>query len=199
MVSTRPDVRRGPLSVLLVALPPLLVGALGLLHPLLLTPATAHRWQLAHLLLLPAFPLLAVSVWGLLRGERGLIADAARLSAAAYAVLYGALDSIAGIGAPHQVLGAARRGEPGPPIGDLYEIGDRLGHVGAYALALAGLLTAARLWSRAHDPLALLGGLVVALACIPFYRHHVFPYQGVLAMVGIAAGFALLEAGRPRT
>ena len=177
-----------------VAAPPLLVGALGLLHPVFLTPDTADRWQLAHLLLLPAFPLLAVSVWVLLLGERGPLAWAARLAAAAYAVLYGALDAIAGIGAPEQVREAAVRGGPAPPIGDLYAVGDRLGHLGVVALAVAGVLAAAVLWRRTRSVLPLLGGLVVVLACVPFYRHHVFPPRGVLAMVGLAAGFALLGA-----
>ena len=107
--------------------PALLVAALGLLHPTFLTPDVAERWRLAHLLLLPVFPLVAVSVWAVLRGNRSPLADAARLAAAGYALLYGALDSIAGIGAPQQVIRSAERGDPDPPIGDLYEIGDRLG------------------------------------------------------------------------
>lgn len=193
-----PRSRTPAARALLVALPPLLVGGLGLLHPQFLTPATAARWQLAHLLLLPAFPLLAVSVWGLLRGHRGALTLGARLLAVAYAVLYGALDSIAGLGAPHQVLGAARRGEPPPPIGDLYEIGDRVGHLGVYALAAAGVLTATVLYRRGLDVRAPLGGLVVVLACYPFLRFHVFPGGGTLAMAGLAVGFALLELGRGR-
>ncbi|MCU1692769.1 MAG: hypothetical protein JWM64_1860 [Frankiales bacterium] len=190
--------RSSLLPVVLVALPGLVVAALGTLHPLFLTPDTAERWRLAHLLLLPAFPLVAVALWAVLRGVRTLAADAARLLAAAYALLYGALDSIAGIGAPHQVLGAARRGEPGPPIGDLYDIGDRLGHAGVWALAGAGVVAAAVLYARSRNPLALLGGAVLAASCYPFSVHHVFPPRGVLAMVGIAVGTGLLEAGRAR-
>jgi hypothetical protein len=91
---------RTVLLPLLVAAPALLIGALGLLHPVFLTPDTAERWRLAHLALLPAFPLVAVSVWMVLRGDRSLLAWVARALAGAYAVLYGALDSIAGIGAP---------------------------------------------------------------------------------------------------
>ncbi len=193
-----PRPRRTVLLALLVAAPALLVAALGTLHPLFLTPDTAQRWQLAHLLLLPAFPLVAVSVWAVLRGDRSLPADAARLLAALYALLYGALDSIAGIGAPHQVLGAARRGEPGPPINDLYEIGDRIGHLGVYALAAAGLVAAVLLFRRTRNPAALLGGVVLAASCRPFYLHHVFPSRGVLAMVGIGVGLGLLELGRTR-
>lgn len=181
---------------LLVALPALAIAAAGLAHPIFLTPDTAERWKLAHLVLLPAFPLLAGSVLLLLRGERGPAAWGARGLAVAYAVLYGALDAIAGIGAPAQVLGAQRRGEPGPPIGDLYEIGDRLGALGVYAFAAAAALTAVVLYLRTRSPLALAGGAVVVLASYPFLVHHVFPPRGVLALVAIAVGLGLLELSR---
>ena len=183
---------------LLVALPALIIAAAGLAHPVFLTPDTAERWQLAHLILLPAFPLLAVSIVALLRGERGPAAWGARVLAFAYAVLYGALDAIAGIGAPHQVLGAADRGDPAPPIGDLYEIGDRLGALGVYAFAAAGALTALVLFLSSRSPLALVGGVVVVAASYPFLQHHVFPPRGVLALVAIAVGLALLEVSRGR-
>ena len=182
----------------LVALPALVVAALGLLHPVFLEPGTAERWRLAHLLLLPAFPLVAGSVWFLLRGERGPTAWAARAAAFAYAVLYGALDAIAGIGAPHQVIRAAERGEPGPALGDVYEIGDQLGRLGVYALAAGLLLTGAVLWLRGRSPYALVGAAVGAVSCSFFLRHHVFPPRGVLALVGVALGLALLELSRQR-
>lgn len=183
----------------LVAVPPLVLGAVGLAHPIFLEPDTAERWRLAHLLLLPAFPLLAVSVFVLLRGERGPVAWGARVLSLAYAVLYGALDSIAGIGAPQQVLRTTARGEPFPPINDLYEIGDRLGHLGVYALAASAALAGAVLFARTRSPLAPLGAAVVVAASSFFFRYHVFPPRGVLAMVGIAAGFALLELSRGRS
>lgn len=183
---------------LLVALPALVVAGLGLLHPVFLEPDTAERWRLAHLLLLPAFPLLAGSVWFLLRGERGPAAWVARVLAFAYAVLYGALDAIAGIGAPHQVLRADERGEPGPNLGDVYEIGDWLGDLGVYALAAGLLVSGGVLWLRTRSPYALVGAVVGVVSCYPFLRHHVFPPRGVLALVGIAVGLALLELSRQR-
>lgn len=183
-------------TAVLVAVPPLLVGAVGLIHPIFLTPGTAEQWRLGHLLLLPGFPLLAVSLVVLLRGERGPAAWAARLLAAAYAVLYGALDAIAGLGAPQQVLRAAERGGPAPPIGDLYEIGDRLGRVGVYALMAAVVVTGALLYARSRSPRALLGAAVALVASYVLLRHHVFPPRGVLAMAGLAVGFALLELSR---
>ena len=187
------------LLALLVALPAWAIAALGLMHPVLLTPETAERWRFAHLALLPVFPLLAVSVWAVLRAERGPASWAARVLALAYAVLYGALDSIAGIGAPQQVIRAAERGDPRAPIEDLFEIGDVLGRLGVYALAAAAALTALVLFSRFRSPLSLAGGAVVVLACYPFLRYHVFPPRGVLAMVAIGVGLALLELSRRPT
>lgn len=190
---------RAAVLPLLVALPALVVAAGGLAHPVFLTPETAERWLLAHLVLLPAFPLVAVSVWAVLRSERGPAAWGARVLAGAYAVLYGALDSIAGIGAPQLVIRAAERGDPRPRIEDLFEIGDRLGEFGVYALAAAGLLAGLVLYLRSRSPLAPLGAVVLAASCYPFLQHHVFPFRGVLALVGIAVGLALLEASRQRS
>lgn len=181
---------------LLVALPALLLAGLGLLHPVFLTPDTAERWRLLHLVLLPAFPLLAVSVWVLLRGERGPAAGGARGLAVSYAVLYGALDAIAGVGAAHQVLRTSARGDARPPIEDLYDIADPLGQLGVLAMAASLLLTAAVLWLRGRSVPALTGGLVAVGSCWFFLQHHVFPPRGVLALVGVAAGLALMELSR---
>jgi hypothetical protein len=186
------------LRLLLVAGPAALVAGLGTLHPVFLTPETADRWQLAHYLLLPVFPLVAASVWVLLRRESGIVAWAARLLAAAYAVGYVALDSIAGIGAPEQIREADRRGDARPPIEDLFAVGDPLGHLGVLALALSVVLTAALLLRRSRSPLALLGGALAVAGCWFFYRHHVFPPRGVLGMLAIAGGLALLGLVAPR-
>ena len=182
---------------LLVALPALLLAGLGLLHPVFLTADTAERWRLLHLLLLPAFPLLAVSVWVLLRRERGPAAWGARGLAVAYAVLYGALDAVAGVGAAHQVLRAAARGDARPPVEDLYDIADPLGQLGVATLAASLLLTAAVLWLRSRRAGVIVGGLVAVGSCWFFLQHHVFPPRGVLALVGVAVGLALLELSRP--
>lgn len=183
---------------LLVATPAVAVALAGLAHPVFLTPETAERWRLAHLVLLPLFPLVGVAVWVLLRDERGPVAWAARGLTAGYAVLYGALDSIAGIGAGHQMARTAERGDPRPPVEDLYDIGDPLGQLGVLLLALSLLLTAGLLWRRTGSALALAGGAVGAASCWWFYRYHVFPPRGVLALLGVAAGLALLGIAAQR-
>ena len=66
---------------LLVALPALVIAAAGVFHPVFLTPDTAERWRLAHLVLLPAFPLLAGSVLVLLRDPVDRFVSALRLAA----------------------------------------------------------------------------------------------------------------------
>jgi hypothetical protein len=146
--------------------------------------------------LLPAFPLLAVPVWVLLRGERGPAAWGARVLSGAYAALYGALDAIAGVGAAHQVLRTSARGEARPPIEDLYGIADPLGALGVQALATALLLTGGVLSLRTRSALALLGTAIAVGSCWFFLQHHVFPPRGVLALVGVAVGLALLELAR---
>lgn len=181
-----------PLRLLVVAGPALLAGALGTLHPIFLTPDTAARWQLAHYLLLPVFPLLAVSLWVLLHREDGPAAWAARVLAVVYAVGYTALDAIAGLGAPEQVRGTAGRGEPAPPVTDLFAVGDPLGHLGVLAFAIAGALTGGLLLARSRSPLAPIGAVLVVVGSGFVYRHHVFPPRGVLGMVVIAAGLAAL-------
>lgn len=186
--------RSRTLLVVLVAMPGVLLGVAGLAHPVFLTPETAERWRLVHLVLLPVFPLLGASVWLLLLGERGPLAWGARGLAFAYAVLYGALDSIAGIGASHQVQRTAARGEDRPPVEDLFAIGDLLGRLGVAALALAVLLTAVVLLRRGAGPLAPAGAAVALAGTWLLDRHHVFPLRGVAGVLLVAVGLGLMAA-----
>lgn len=181
---------------LLVALSGLLVAAIGLTHPLFLRPETAVSWRTGHFLLLFGFPLVAVALWVVMRGERGPAAWAVRVLAIGYSLLYGALDSIAGIGAPEMVIRTSQRGDPRAPIEDLFFIGDKLGAIGVGSLALAALLAAAVVFRRSGNLLAPVGGVVVALACYPFELYHVFPPRGVLAIAAIGLGIGVIEAAR---
>lgn len=187
--------------VVLVALPGLLLGLAGLAHPVFLTPETAERWRLVHLVLLPVFPLLGASVWLLLLGERGVLAWAARGLAFVYAVLYTALDSIAGIGAGHQLLRSVARAEGRPPVEDLFEVGDRVGHLGVGALALSVVLAAVVLLRRGTStPAAVVAGAALAVAgSWLLYRHHVFPPRGVAGVMLLAAGLGLMAATADRS
>jgi hypothetical protein len=186
------------LFVVLVALPGVLLGLAGLAHPLFLTPETAERWRLVHLLLLPVFPLLGASVWLLLLGERGVLAWTARGLAFVYAVGYSALDAIAGLGASNQVQRSAGRGDARPPIEDLFEIGDPVGQAGVVALALAVVLTAIILLQRGAGPLSPIGAAVAVGGSYFLYRHHVFPPRGVLGVLVVAAGLGLMAVAAHR-
>jgi hypothetical protein len=153
-----------------------------------------------HLVLLPAFPLLGASVWLLLLGERGALAWIARGLAFAYAVLYTALDSIAGIGAPHQLQRSSARGDERPPIEDLFEIGDRLGEPGVVALALSAVLAAVVLLRRGAGFLAPVGAVVAVAGSYLLLQHHVFPPRGVAGVLLVALGLALMAvAGHHRS
>ncbi len=180
---------------LLVGLPAFVIAGLGLAHPVFLTPATADRWRLVHLLLLPAFPLLAGSVLWLLRRATGALPWVARVAALGYAVLYGALDAIAGIGAPALVQERGRTA----PIGDLFGAGDQLGHLGVLALVVALAVTGGVLLSRGGGAMAVLGAGIAVLSCPWFYLHHVFAPRGVLALVGIGVGCVLMALAEERT
>ena len=182
------------LRACVVALPAVAIALAGLAHPVFLTPETADRWRVVHLVLLPAFPLLAGSVLYLLRAARGAVAWVARVAAFGYAVLYGALDAIAGIGAPAQVQERGRAA----PIGDLFSAGDQLGNLGVLALAVALALTALVLWQGSRNALALIGGVLGVASCWWFYRHHVFAPRGVLALLGIGVGLVLLALSERR-
>jgi hypothetical protein len=179
---------------LLVGSPGFLLALLGLAHPIYLTPATADRWRLVHVLLLPVFPLVAGALILALRGARGLLPWAARIAGLVFAVLYGALDAIAGIGAAAQVQ---RRGRAAP-IGDLFAAGDQLGHLGVLALAGAFALAGLVLWRESGRGVALAGGALGALSCRWLFLHHIFAPRGVLAATGIGVGLVLLSAGQTR-
>lgn len=185
------------LQVVFPAAPALLCAAVGLSHPVFLTAQTAGSWRLGHLLLLPLFPLVGLALVWVLRGERNVLAWGVRVLAYGWAVLYGALDAIAGIGAAQQVLGTVDRAEPFPPLGDLYGIGDRLGVVGARSLLLAGVLTAVLL-ARRGGWQAPAGGALIAVGAEVVRAHHVFPFRGTAGMLAVAVGTSLLAVARER-
>jgi len=122
-----------------------------------------------------------------------MFAQLARLGAYGFAAFYTALDVLAGIGAG---LAMEREGGSSPVVGRLFEVGDRLGAVGVWCLLAAALLAGVVLVRR--DGLrALPGTLVLAGSCYPFLENHIFHPRGVLAVLGVALGLALLAVARP--
>lgn len=181
------------LTVVGVALPGLALAAFGwLVHPGYLDPSTARAWWTLHVLLIPVFPLIAVAIWGLLRGEGGVLAWGARVAAYGFATFYTGLDVLAGIGAG--LVTDVGQGD-GPAVGRLFEVGDRLGAAGVLCLLVAAVLGGAVLVRR-DGVRAVPGTLILAVSCYPFLVGHIFYPTGVVAMLGIAAGCALLAGAR---
>lgn len=179
-------------TAVLVAAPGLALAGFGLVHPVHLDPSTARAWWQLHVVLIPVFPLIGLAIGVLLRGERGPVATAARVAAYGFATFYTGLDVLAGIGAG-LVTDVQQAGSPA--VGRLFEIGDRLGDAGVWFLLACAVLTGAVLVRR-DGPRALPGAIVLAAACFPFLEGHIFHPTGVVAMLGIAAGCALLAVAR---
>lgn len=180
-------------QAVLCALPGLLLAGFGAAHPAVLDAATASRWTTLHVILLPVFPLPAAAQWFLLTPAPPWIRRPGRLAAFGYVAFYGGLDAVAGIAA-----GTVTEAQHGvtPLLGPLFEIGDLLGHLGAgcflAATALLVIGTAMRAGWRAAP-----GGAVLLIAGVSFLDSHIFWPRGVVTMLGVAVGMALLSyAGR---
>lgn len=188
--------------------PSLVLAAVGLSHPQELTPDTARWWTNMHIILIPVFPLLAVAQWILLRGSGGglpgVLAWGARIAGWIYLGFYGALDTLAGIGtgwlvqngmrSPAPTTGGGHHGaamDRDPALNQLFDIGNDLGYIGAYAFVAASLLTAAVLVMRA-GPKAIAGGVVLVAGSAAFSQWHIYWPKGVASQLTIAVGFALL-------
>jgi len=178
----------------LVAAPALVLAGVGLSHPAELTERTAPWWTTLHVVLLPVFPLLAVSLWLVLRGAPGPLAWVARTAAYGYAAFYTGLDLLAGVGTGALV----QRGTAADSaqVRALFAVGNDLGDIGVWcwlvATAAAGLTLA-----RAAPGRGALGAVVLVGGAVLFSGGHVYWPQGVLAMLVTAAGFAVLAVAAP--
>jgi hypothetical protein len=184
--------------VAIVVAAPLALAAVGLVHPLSLRTPTAAMWAQMHVLLLPVFPLLAlgfvVPLWG--RPKRDLTGVAtvvAWLAAFTYACFYTGLDAVAGIAAGTAWRDAPAGVDQEKIVGPLYRMGDALGEFGVHAFLVAVVATCLALYPRAGVRI-LPGGLVLLVAGWSFVDSHIFRPRGVLTMLAIAVGFALLTA-----
>lgn len=184
------------IRIALVTAAPLALAAVGLVHPHGLSTSTAADWTDLHILLLPLFPLLTlgllVPLWHRPRpGFEGAATVVAWAGAFVYAAFYTGLDAVAGIAAGTAVEHAAAGANPGPLKRPLYEVGESLGQVGAYALICAVVAAMAALWPR-HGARVLPGTAVLLVAGWSFVDSHIFWPRGVWTMCGFALGFALL-------
>ena len=178
--------------LLVVALPPLALAALGLVHPVHLTAGTAERWRDLHLVALWVFPLLGVAPWLVLRERHPRLARLAAVLGYVYAAGYTALDVLAGIGAGGLAL-AGLKGE-----GVLFSLADALALPAVIAYLVASAL-AAVVVVAGRRPVAVLGGVLVVAGAVSFLTSHIFPPRGVLTMIALAVGWSVLVVVRPRS
>lgn len=183
-------------AVAAVAVPPLLLAAVGLAHPHTLNDESAVRWLALHVVLLPLFPLLGLAPWLVARDAGRAASVVTAVLGYVYGACYGALDVLAGIGG-----GALQRGGAGDVKPVLYEWADRLGAVGVWAYLAASVVAAAVALRRTGVP-ALYGVVLVLAGGVSYLTSHVYWPEGVLTMLALAAGWTSLVwlgRGRART
>jgi len=186
--------------VVVIAGPAVVLAGLGLTHPQDLTATSAPWWTTLHVLLLPLFPLLAVSLWLLLRGVPGPVAWAARIAAYGFAAFYTALDVLAGIGAGELTQLNAERGLPDNTVevDRLFAVGNDLGDIGVWCFGVACAATALAVVGRLGRR-ALPGAVVLVAAAVVFVAGgvHIYWPWGVGTMLALAVGLGLLAAALP--
>lgn len=168
-----------------VTVPPLLIAAVGLSHPSPLTVEMAEHWQLIHTILLFLFPLVALGPWLVARRVSRPAAVVVGVVAYVYATAYTALDVLAGIAG-----GAIKAAEAGG-LGIIFPVAANFELVGGIALVLASALSVG-IVSRALGWWVVPGGVIVIASAWLHWQAHVYPPDGVLSMVGLAAGWGLL-------
>ncbi|GAA4919454.1 hypothetical protein EV188_103244 [Actinomycetospora succinea] len=190
-------------AVLATALPALALAVLGSYHPPVLTPESAPWWRDLHVIGLVLFPLLALGPWAVVRaakpaGVAGKVLEGLVIVLGlVYAVFYGALDALAGIGGGHETM----RVGPGPWVAALFEIADALGINGSYAYlaatvlaAVLALVAAPGLWRL----LAGVGALFAVVGAWSFLTSHIYWPYGVATMVMLGIGHTAMALAATR-
>jgi hypothetical protein len=188
------------LTISAIVAPSVVLAGLGFTHPHDLVSGNASWWMILHLILMPLFPLLGLSIWIVLRGEKCVLAWSARGFALLYVVFYGALDSIVGVGVGSiMVATGAASSQDVAAIAPLYSIGNKLGLLGAICFLVAGILAVGTLARRRPRwSLFVPGAAVLLLADVFFLRSHIYWPVGVFVVFGIGLGLALLEVSPRR-
>lgn len=198
--------RGGRLLVVIGA--PIALAVLELWHPLFAAHAdesllpVADRWLAVHLLQLPLFALLAMSVHLLVSDIAGLAATVARLGAIAFGALYAAFDAVAGIATgvlarEANSVGPIERASFEAAIDALFTDawvggeGSVLAVTASLAWFVAALAAALALRRAGVHRVAV---VLVALSAVLFPLGHT-PPNAQLALGCLAAGAVLAEFG----
>jgi len=171
--------------VLVAVLPPFLIGLAGFAHPARLTPEAALFWRNLHVVFLPLLPILALGPWLVTRAIDRRVAWVVLAFGYVYACFYTALDVLSGIGAG----GLKYEGSEGLNV--LFGLGGDLGQVGSIAFIFATALAAGCVL-RVAGVRGAPGTILVLVGAFGFMEEHVYPPWGVLSMMALAAGWALL-------
>jgi hypothetical protein len=177
----------------LLALPGLVLAGFGASHPAPLDAASAQWWTTLHILLLPAFPLLAAAQWFLLAPAPPAVRWTGRIAAFGFATFYSGLDAVAGIAAGTVVHA---QNDVTPVTGAVFAVGDTLGYVGAGCFLAANVLITAGIAMHAGRR-TVPGAVLLLAASISFIDSHIFWPRGVFTMVAVAAGMYLLRVVSP--
>jgi uncharacterized membrane-anchored protein YitT (DUF2179 family) len=183
---------KNSVAMALVAVPPLILLGVGLTHPAHLSLESAPWWTTMHLLLVPLFPLLAASMWLLLRRDFSWLGRAGRVAAAGFAIFYGTLDAISGVatGIVTQADGSTK----GAAIAGLFAAGKVFAYLGGFSLLASVIALVVRGWLVLEKRWDFWLGAALALtgAGLIAKFHIYFPY-GTATLLALAIGFALLE------
>lgn len=182
----------------LLAAPGVALGIAGATHPSGLRPDTAAHWFWMHLAGILVFPLVGVALAWLVRGRRDPLAVGIVVSAYLYATFYTALDIISGIGNGYVTDQLGAEATPRPAAISLaFQIGTRLGDVGAWALFVSAILLGIDVLRRRGFAISTVTPLLLLLAGAWFLRsEHIFPPWGVLSCWAIGVGTGWLGAGQ---
>jgi hypothetical protein len=174
-----------------VALPPVVLAAVGISHPMHLTAASAEYWRNLHIAILPVFPLLGFAPWLVMRGWDAFLSWLVGILGFVYAAFYTALDVLAGIGA-----GGLKLDDMGMATGTLFGLGNSLGFIGSVAFIAACAITGLATFRR-YGLLTVPGSAVVILGSFLFLKDHIYFPVGVIGQLCIAIGWcAVLFAVR---
>ncbi|MEJ2870396.1 hypothetical protein WCD74_21680 [Actinomycetospora sp. OC33-EN08] len=185
-----------PVALAAAAIPPLLLAALGLSHPTVLTPESAPWWRDLHVIGLVLFPLLALGPWVVVWGRGWLLEGVVIVLGLVYACFYTALDVLAGIGGGHETMALG----PGPWVAALFGIADQLVVPGVYAYLAAtviGGVAAILVTPGARRALPVVGTVLVVGGAYSFLTSHIYYPVGVLTMVVLAVGWTAMAAVVP--
>jgi hypothetical protein len=177
---------RSVLSYLTVALPPLVLAAVGVTHPMQLTASSAEYWRNLHIAILPIFPLLGFAPWLVARGAGVLFAWVVGVLGFLYSAFYTALDVLAGIGA-----GGLKLDGMGMATGTVFGLGSHIGAVGSVALIAATAIASATAIVRFRAA-AVVPSLVVLVGAVLFLQAHIYFPVGVIGQLCLALGWAWL-------